>query len=93
MQSSLLTSNLGILLTTFTIVIFLAILTFFLLLCVSPRRSPKCFRCVIKMNRCLSCNFFLRLLIETYLDICLCSLLTILNVRALSQSRPSSKAL
>ena len=80
MSLTLLSSNIGILLTTFALILILLVLTFFLMLCVSHTNKSKCSRCVFRLNSCLSWNFILRLLIETYLDILLCSLLNASNV-------------
>ena len=77
MESTLLVSNAGILITTYGIILFLIVMTFFMLRCLDASRSPKCSMCLFKVKSCLSLNFILRLLIETYLDIGLCSLLNI----------------
>ena len=81
MESTLLLSNAGLLLTVYSVILFLILLTFFLKRCLRHRSlNSKSSRCIHRMRKCLSWNLILRLLIESYLEIGLCSLLNLINV-------------
>lgn len=75
------TANAGILIATYSIVLFLFVLTFFLLFCIRRTSTNKCAKCVVKMDKCLTWNFVLRLLVETYLDLGLCALLNLYGLK------------